>query len=531
MLYDPKTSNPIHTIEDRALPPSVPVVAPLTLAASMALAAFMVSGGSLVLMAAVTTPVATYGYLKVKNWMQAKAYERQHDSVAWLIDSDRDMVQYLKLKGNKAVVSELLTAYEHGMELSKAARMALDRLAPTLPTNTLAGYLAAPGDPQGTDQTVAIDTKAVEVPGTDRVVRDVVDAFVSDLRCSVLCAPPRTGKGIVAAGMMAGFKLSYPAGVLFSSTIKQYSPEDWYFAQSDYHINPSVDEPIALARSLYSLYTAWETSNSTAEAPSLLVIDELRDTLLALKGVLCADVSPDIKSMETRYDEYLRAKLISAATLNQCHKRYLLLIAPTSTAQGMTFKDANSLRSYASYTLVTPTELAFSEGSNGTFAAPAIRPDSPVFAGWYGLAWASKSKEWLGVPCVPGEAIALKEAQPVSLNYLEQPQAAMVNPVHINACTVPGVATASVATVAVAATEAEVITQEAYATLATSGPMRLTQLIPNGAVRKRLGAEVTEALGAMEGITVVTTLQGSVRSTTFHHGGGGGGGDDGFPVE
>jgi hypothetical protein len=499
MLYDPKTQDPIHAIEDRALPPSVPVVAPLTLAASMALAAFMVSGGSLVLMAAVTTPVATYGYLKVKNWMQAKAYERQYDSVAWLIESDRDMVQYLKLKGNKAVVSELLTAYEHGMELTKAARMTLDRLAPALPTNTLAGYLDAPDALSGTDQTVAIDTKAVtvsEVPGTDRVVRDVVDAFVSDLRCSVLCAPPRTGKGIVAAGMMAGFKLAYPAGVLFTSTIKQYSPEDWYFAQSDYHINPSVDDPIALARSLYGLYTAWETSNSTAEAPSLLVIDELRDTLLALKGVLCADVSPDIRSMEPKFDDWLRAKLISAATLNQCHN-----------AQGMTFKDANSLRSYASYTLVTPTELAFSEGSNGTFAAPSIRPDSPVFTGWYGLAWASKSKEWLGVPCVPGEAIALKEAQPVSLNYLEQPQAVMV----------PMATTAvkAVHTVAIAVSEADQIARDAYGRLAVEGSLRLTQVIPQAAVRRRIGLDVTKALGSMPGVSVATVTSGASTSTTF----------------
>jgi hypothetical protein len=121
--------------------------------------------------------------------------------------------------------------------------------------------------------------------------------------------------------------------------------------------------------------------------------------------------------MEPRFDEWLRHQLISAATLNQCHRRYLLLISPTSTAQGMTFKDANSLQSYSSFTLVTPSELAFSEGNNGTFAAPAIRPDSPLFKDWYGLAWHSKTKKWLGVPSIPKDSIALRESQPAKLNY------------------------------------------------------------------------------------------------------------------
>jgi hypothetical protein len=267
--------------------------------------------------------------------------------------------------------------------------------------------------------------KAKVTPTVDAVVqnvtKDVVEAFVNDLRCTVLCAPPRTGKGIVAAGMMAGFKLVYPAGKLFSSTIKQFTDEDWYFSQSDAHINPSVKDPIALAKSLYNLYTAWETSESTADAPSLYVFDELRDTLLALKGVKCEDVSPDIESMEPKFDDWLRHQLISAATLNQCHRRYLLLISPTSTAQGMIFKDANSLQSYSSFTLVTPSELAFSEGNNGIFAAPAIRPDSPLWSGWYGLAWHSKTKQWFGVPSVPKDAIALRESQAVDLNYFEKP--------------------------------------------------------------------------------------------------------------
>jgi hypothetical protein len=303
--------------------------------------------------------------------------------------------------------------------------------------------------------------------------------------------------------MMMGFKLAYPAGTLFSSTIKQFQPEDWYFAESDYHINPSVNDPIALAKQLYALYTAWEESNSTTEAPSLFVFDELRDTLLALKGVMVEDVSPDIQSLEPKFDEWLRNKIISAATLNQCHKRYLLLIAPTSTAQGMTFKDANSLRSYASYTLVTPKELAFTEGNNGAFAAPAIRPDSPLFSDWYGLAWSSKSKEWFGVPQIPAEAIALKESQTVDLNYYRTGALESVFP-----ASMLGKVSAIGSTVTKTKPEAYVSSETRTNTLIeetyqscfqqirdlAGEETTITKLIPKEATRRKIGASVIARL-------------------------------------
>ncbi len=429
IFSDPGKTSKLEQIEDRALPASVPIVTPGVVAASVGMAVFAASG-SVVTVGCAMLPVLTYGLQNIKKWMKAKRFEREHGCIAHLIATDRDMITYIKLVGEKTVATQLRLAMEEGQALSSPAKKAANALLKPeeLPHANVTAYLqsTAPIDAEIIDKPKALsaqDEKAKPTTTVDTVVqnitKDVVEAFVNDLRCTVLCAPPRTGKGIVAAGMMAGFKLVYPAGKLFSSTIKQFADEDWYFSQSDAHINPSVKDPIGLAKELYGIYTAWENSSSTAEAPSLFVFDELRDTLLALKGVLCEDVSPDIQSMEPKFDEWLRNQLISAATLNQCHRRYLLLISPTSTAQGMTFKDANSLRSYASYTLVTPKELAFSEGSNGTFAAPAIRPDSPLFTGWYGLAWSSKSKEWFGVPSVPREAIALRESQPVNLNYYE----------------------------------------------------------------------------------------------------------------
>jgi hypothetical protein len=431
IFSDPGKTSKLEQIEDRALPASVPIVTPGVVAASVGVAVFAASG-SIVTVGCAVLPVLTFGVQNIRKWMKAKRFEREHGCIAHLIATDRDMIAYIKIVGEKVVAGQLRIALEEGQTLSSPAKKAASALLKPeeLPHANVTAYLQSTGpiDAEIIDKPKAIsaqDEKAKATPTGDTAVqnitKDVVEAFVNDLRCTVLCAPPRTGKGIVAAGMMAGFKLAYPAGTLFSSTIKQYQPEDWYFSQSDYHINPSVDDPIALAKQIYGLYTAWEESNSTVEAPSIFVFDELRDTLLALKGVMVEDVDPAIKSLEPKFDEWLRNKLISAATLNQCHRRYLLLIAPTSTAQGMTFKDANSLRSYASYTLVTPKELAFTEGNNGTFAAPAIRPDSPLFKDWYGLAWSSKSKEWFGVPSIPAEAIALRESQTVDLNYFDKP--------------------------------------------------------------------------------------------------------------
>jgi hypothetical protein len=427
IFSDPSKTSKLEQIEDRALPDSIPVVTPGVVAASLGIAVFAASG-SIVTVGCAVLPVLTFGVQNIRKWMKAKRFEREHGCIAHLIATDRDMIAYIKIVGEKTVAGQLRLALEEGQNLSSPAKKAANALLKPeeLPHANVTAYLASTGpiDAEVVDNPKAIqaqDDKAKATTTGDaaaqKVTKDVVQAFLDDLRCTVLCAPPRTGKGIVAAGMMMGYKLAFPAGKLFSSTIKQFADEDWYFAEADFHINPSVKDPIGLAKELYHLYTAWESSESTADAPSLFVLDELRDTLLALKGVKCEDVSPDIESMEPRFDEWLRHQLISAATLNQCHRRYLLLISPTSTAQGMTFKDANSLQSYSSFTLVTPSELAFSEGNNGTFAAPAIRPDSPLFTDWYGLAWHSKTKQWLGVPSVPKDAIALRESQPANLNY------------------------------------------------------------------------------------------------------------------
>jgi hypothetical protein len=541
IFSDPSKTSKLEQIEDRALPDSIPVVTPGVVAASVGVAVFAASG-SIVTVGCAVLPVLTYGVQNIRRWMKAKRFEREHGCIAHLIATDRDMIAYIKIVGEKVVAGQLRLALEEGQSLSSPAKKAANSLLKPeeLPHANVTAYLAstAPIDAEVVDKPKAIsaqDEKAKATPTGDaaiqKVTKDVVHAFVDDLRCTVLCAPPRTGKGVVAAGMMMGFKLAFPAGKLFSSTIKQFSDEDWYFAESDAHINPSAKDPIGLAKELYHLYTAWEESVSSVDAPSLFVFDELRDTLLALKGVKCEDVCADIESMEPKFDEWLRNKLISAATLNQCHRRYLLLISPTSTAQGMTFKDANSLQSYSSFTLVTPSELAFSEGNNGTFAAPAIRPDSPLFTDWYGLAWHSKTKQWFGVPSVPKEAIALRESQPVNLNYFEslaldffRDPTKGAAPAEVSIGSTATKARAKAVDLPTAQTdderhavELDQLFDAAILMLRTNPntPITISKIIPTEKARKRHGAEIIGRLANNGNIQYEAVKRGSVTSHSF----------------
>ena len=235
------------------------------------------------------------------------------------------------------------------------------------------------------------------------VKTDIATHFLDNLRCTFLCAPPRTGKGIVAAAMMMNFKQRFSGAWLGSCTIKQFQGENWYWQWADRHINPSLESgsnPIAVAKEIYALYLDWMSTPSSPMKPSLLVIDELRDTLIRLKGVTMGDVISDFPNGKKQFCDWLRDELVSAATMNQCHDRYVLLIAPVNTATALTFPDANSLQSYAAYVLVTPSELSFTKAGNSVFSAPPIAADDAKFSGWYGLGWTTKGSQWLGIPKV-----------------------------------------------------------------------------------------------------------------------------------
>jgi hypothetical protein len=250
--------------------------------------------------------------------------------------------------------------------------------------------------------------------------------------------------------------------------------------------------------------------------------------------VLMSEVDPDYQFPDELFVDWLRKELVLSATMNQCHRRYILLISPVSTATAMGFKDANSLKSYASFTLVTPSELAFTEGNNGAFAAPAIRPDSPLFTGFYGLAWSTKGKKWLGVPALDKSVIDLRESQPPKLNYFAKPiyvgeQRYPAQMLGTAPAEVPiGSTTTKAKSKAVDlpdpqtdderhAVELDQLFDAAILMLRTSPntPITISKLIPTEKARKRHGVEIIGRLANNGNIQYEAVKRGSVTSHSF----------------
>jgi hypothetical protein len=147
--------------------------------------------------------------------------------------------------------------------------------------------------------------------------------------------------------------------------------------------------------------------------------------------VLMEHVDADYHNPEKGFDDWLREELISSATLNQCHHRFVLLIAPVNTATALTFKDANSLQSYAAYVLVTPKELAFAGTKGNAFGAPSIAANDPRFDDWYGLAWSTKGTCWVGLPKIPADRIAELEGKGKQPAYAVVKDAVVIEPTDI----------------------------------------------------------------------------------------------------
>ena len=334
--------------------------------------AWAITGGSLIIPLAIA--LLTYEQFQTQRQSRLQAFQdiSQGNFLEYLPEADRQLFEALEA------------------ETSSPVGVVSPAIAPSFSSSAIAH-----NKPESENQPIAI-------PSSKTI--DVATHFLNNLRCTFLCAPPRTGKGIVAAAMMLGFKQQQPESWLGTCTIKQFNEEDWYWQWSDQHINPSLEtgaDPIAAARSIYKLYLAWTSTPSNAGNPSLLVIDELRDTLLRIKGVMMNQVTPDFPNGSKDFADWLRDELVSAATLNQCHHRFVLLIAPVNTATALTFNSANALQSYAAYVLATPEELSFTKGGNSAFTAPAIAQNDSRFEGWYGLGWSTKGSEWLGIPNVP----------------------------------------------------------------------------------------------------------------------------------
>jgi hypothetical protein len=450
LFNDPAEFSELEQIEDRANPPASSVGLPLAMAVVIGGAGFAFTASAVVGGALAALPGYAI-YKKLTRKMKNDIFLRRNPGcMAHLIKSDRDMIAWIEAHGKEDVAQQLQLAMKQGQKLTRAAKQTLKALVPkeALPAKKVTQFLAevdraATTQRRSVQESIAavahqkpLQGKTMENPAAaaSLVKTDIASHFLADLRCTFLCAPPRTGKGVAAVGMMAGFKDLYPKGWLGSCTIKQFAGENWYWQFSDRHINPSLESgavPHQSARAIYHIYKEWLTVPSSKEAPALLVIDELRDTLKRLKGVLMEHVDADYHNPEKGFDDWLREELISSATLNQCHHRFVLLIAPVNTATALTFKDANSLQSYAAYVLVTPKELAFAGTKGNAFGAPSIAANDPRFDDWYGLAWSTKGTCWVGLPKIPADRIAELEGKTPQPAYAVVKDAVTIEPADI----------------------------------------------------------------------------------------------------
>jgi hypothetical protein len=427
LFNDPKDISEVELVHDRALPAEASTGLPLMLTAILGVGGFALTANPIVGGALAALPA--YALLKrLGKSFKDNAFERCNPGcIAHLIKTDRDMITWIESHGLDEVRSQLLLASKQGQTLTSCAKRTLKALAPdtALPPRRVDQFIdgyrpqqALPVEQDALPVGKQTMLGAIEVPSMtvipDREVaqptasqKSITDHYLSDLRSTFLCAPPRTGKGILAAQLMQGFKQRYPGGKLLTCTIKKFDGENWYWAFSDSHLNPENRTPaqqVSAARDIYAMVNDWEATKASRETPALLVIDEIRDTLNLLGAIAMSSISFDYAESKKTFGEWLLGVAISSATLNQCHHRFMLIISPVVSLAGLggikgVSKDA--LASFVGITLAAPKALQFATGDNGTFSAPRIDANDPRFMGRHCLAYCKNDKQWYPVPTMP----------------------------------------------------------------------------------------------------------------------------------
>ncbi|MBW4441878.1 MAG: hypothetical protein KME10_11705 [Plectolyngbya sp. WJT66-NPBG17] len=426
LFNDPKEVSDIDLVHDRALPTETSVGIPLAATVFLGVGGFVLSANPIVGGALAAVPAYAM-YKRFTNSWKNNAFERRNPGcVAHLIKNDADMIIWIEHHGVDEVRSQLLTAVKHRQKLTSCAKRALKALVPDaeMPHKRVEQFLTAQTalPPSETNRITtqlgepsAINVPAQPVQETTQegvpIPKSISDHYLSDLRSTFLCAPPRTGKGILAAQLMQGFKARFPNGKLLTCTIKQFAGENWYWSYSDAHLNPETrtpDQQLAAARDVFNLINFWESQQCTAASPCLLVVDEIRDTLNSLGAIPMSSISPDWSESKKTFGEWMLGTAISSATLNQCHHRFMLIVSPVVSLAGLggikgVSKDA--LASFVGITLAAPKALQFATGDNGTFSAPKIDQNDPRFLNCHALAYCKNDKQWYQIESVPKDAI------------------------------------------------------------------------------------------------------------------------------
>ena len=86
-----------------------------------------------------------------------------------------------------------------------------------------------------------------------------------------------------------------------------------------------------------------------------------------------------------------------SASMMQANGYYAWVILPANTVGGRGFSKGDA-DSFNVFTLASPANLAFADGSGAAFAAPAIAAEHPVFKLGFSAGYRKRDRKWYPVP-------------------------------------------------------------------------------------------------------------------------------------
>jgi hypothetical protein len=283
LFNDPAEFDELEQIEYRANPPATSVGLPLAATVGLgcigfALTASPVVGGSLAAMP------AYFLYKRLTRAFKNNVFLRRNPgSIAHLIKSDRDMIDWIEAHGKEDVTNQLLLAIRHRQKLTPCARRTARDLIPPaqLPHRKVSDYLAAVSEAEvaGAGAEVAIDGAegAVASGGCAGPLQaiDIAEALAFNLKPTIITSRPRVGKGIVVSHGITAAKRIHGATVWVLQP-KPAVSELGYWKQADRFLGlnledyPQDDETVA--DQLTNFFMEWR---SQGPRPTLLIVDEL----------------------------------------------------------------------------------------------------------------------------------------------------------------------------------------------------------------------------------------------------------------
>jgi hypothetical protein len=375
--------------------------------------------------AMVAAPLVLIAVKRAVTSGSAAAYMKESGNFAPLLN-DRQLLKLTSLVGKQTVLDQLQEALEDGQYLSGSALDYLEHCGINTTPPDLKAALEAYDQRQQqaaavktihvTAQTVAesnlLDDEAATVAqaadSSEIAPVNLIEAIAADPSSLFLSAPVRTGKGVLLAAAIRATQRLVASGKhptiksirFWFITPKQFPGEWWYWQTVDQFHNPDLDagNKVAAVRSLYQFIVEFTALPRDRENPTVLGIDEFTRLLGLVASVKLCEVDPVLFQGDNQgFDRWLIDKVMLSASMMQANGYYAWVILPANTVGGRGFSKGDA-DSFNVFTLASPANLAFADGSSAAFAAPAIAADHPVFKLGFSAGYRKRDRQWYSVP-------------------------------------------------------------------------------------------------------------------------------------